>query len=238
MCGDFANDQRGLAPGARVAVPRPAGPASSLVPGRCKAPVTVLGRGFLLSLLMVSCPPPGVAQLLDDPPQILSAEASLNESQRDHAEAVAQYTLGRAILQRGSQLEGTSGSRCFGRRCGACSEPGGSTTIWCRSWTTSSRWHSPSTTGGGHPVRDPGRRTTDGAQGTAPTCGVRAGGTGRVRPRFRPLPEARGARRPAARRARTVRNRPPVVAGRKIRGRGQGAWLSPGTPWRSGERPG
>ncbi|MHB8970204.1 MAG: tetratricopeptide repeat protein [Pirellulaceae bacterium] len=64
------------------------------------------GKWLLVGLLLASCPASGVAQLLEDPPQILSQDAALSESQRDHAEALAQYTQGRVLLQRGSQLDG------------------------------------------------------------------------------------------------------------------------------------
>ncbi len=50
-----------------------------------------------------------------------------------------------------------------------------------------------------------------------------------------PLPQARGARRPAARCAHTVRNRPAVAAGRKIRGRGHGVRRRPGRLGKAGE---
>jgi tetratricopeptide (TPR) repeat protein len=47
----------------------------------------------------------GQTQLLDDPPRALATQEALSEQQQDHAEAIALYTHGRVLLQRGAQLE-------------------------------------------------------------------------------------------------------------------------------------
>ena len=43
----------------------------------------------------------------------MAPEEAWTEQQRDHAEAVAQYTQGRVLLQRGSHLEGDAQNRLF-----------------------------------------------------------------------------------------------------------------------------
>lgn len=56
----------------------------------------------LLGLLLVATGASG--QLEEDPPELLKPDQALTEAQRDHAEAIALYTHGRVLLQRGSQL--------------------------------------------------------------------------------------------------------------------------------------
>ncbi len=58
-------------------------------------------------LLAVACATliaTAAAGQLEDPPELLRPDQSLTEAQRDHAEAIALYTHGRVLLQRGSQL--------------------------------------------------------------------------------------------------------------------------------------
>lgn len=64
------------------------------------------GLPRLVAALLLAIATPGSfcqAQLLDDPPRPLAPEAALTEQQQDHAEAVALYTHGRVLLQRGVQ---------------------------------------------------------------------------------------------------------------------------------------
>ncbi|MHB8954025.1 MAG: tetratricopeptide repeat protein [Pirellulaceae bacterium] len=91
----------------------------SEVPRKRQVLANFLAKWLCVGLLMTSHPTPGLAQLLEDPLEILARETTLSESQRDHAEAVTQYTHGRALLQRGSQAEGEERLAIFGQslRC-------------------------------------------------------------------------------------------------------------------------
>jgi tetratricopeptide (TPR) repeat protein len=78
--------------------------------------VTLAGSSWkwLVGGLLLAGPiAPGRAQLLEDPPHVMAPEEAWTEQQRDHAEAVAQYTHGRVLLQRGSPLEDDARNRLF-----------------------------------------------------------------------------------------------------------------------------
>jgi tetratricopeptide (TPR) repeat protein len=69
--------------------------------------------GLLLAAACATLSAAGAAAQYDDPPEVLPAEQSLTEAQRDHAEATALYTHGRVLLQRGSQLSGKEQTAVF-----------------------------------------------------------------------------------------------------------------------------
>lgn len=59
----------------------------------------LIAAGFLATQVCLG-------QLPEDPLDVIQPTPELTEAQQDHAEAVAQYTHGRVLLQRASQLEG------------------------------------------------------------------------------------------------------------------------------------